>query len=1048
MEADADDSRPTVPDNLIKNGKKLLSVEHDFLSRLTEAARRDGRLLDPLWRDLSEEEEDNVAAHSSSSEEGQEEGIQDATTNIKSLSHYTTQIQLTSSPEEDVRLYEAFRDEFAFFPIANIPHKSFLEGNTWESLLHEQEHTIEDAKVKTFLRANALHIPQQYSESTEGLLEVPRAQFLVIELARIKEGIYGRNFRRNLELLDIRTQSDQLESCLLNPSQEEAALQALRLLRTQWPNPSISVLKTTGVVKVLRRGFKSGSTETIRTECQRIFNIWKDLRDLGEVNKSWGISAEEMDQLRPILQKAGDALVQDLIRNTAATSQKSFATDASKMEDSVGVASAQEIAVKMEDLSFQDTPEPFSVANAFDKFGVVMLNNYLVSIDEYMQQSKDAFEALIIEHLEPRGIIPDGKEAFSLPEAQQKAGRRIDSNYGILDDPDSPIAKLGQKLQHEIPRLLFPNQENNFHLTKGGVVSALPDRTDDGRIIDPQSWHRPGQSLFINNHHAAHCFTLYIPLVHTVANNGAIEFVPGTHIETTYNKVTSDFSLYAQRDATAQHKFALQGEAKAGSILVLDIRLLRRGLINRSLEACPMIYFTFAKTWFCEPDTPQSRRAKSWKDPAVHTKLMILSRLRQLVTGITSSHLLALDEMYGHKHYTNRFDLLLLDGLLSDGLEEQSTAMVNMAAVVHFCTLSEGDKEIMAREFVYSFSQRNHNRKILKLQAIWKEEQHNGDVDSNSRAVSMLYNLAASILIENSTLLKKLGFSSDEHGVCCLLAMLKAHATRQALGCIGVTENQLEESFTSWWHASEGRFTFLSDVAESEEEQANRKILVVFSGLCGGKLVRPEWSDTLMDISRDPRLDVLHVIDPSLSMYCQDPDCLWKGCDYYSFELEAYISNYQGVMFLGEAIGGTAALQFSTLADRVVTFTPTVDVVGCKGIPRPDIPEAVKEAFQQSLLETLKKTQAAISIHYGEACRVDAAQIQRLPRRDNIELIPHDYDGHDLSMHLKSKRVLPELVEIEIREFLEEWGGVADAGGGRSSSRKWRQQQSVMVGSF
>jgi hypothetical protein len=72
----------------------------------------------------------------------------------------------------------------------------------------------------------------------------------------------------------------------------------------------------------------------------------------------------------------------------------------------------------------------------------------------------------------------------------------------MSNDPNSPIAILGQHLQHELPGVLFHGKENDFRLDQVGVIHALP-RND--KAVDPsedaQNWHRDGQSLLSSNHH-------------------------------------------------------------------------------------------------------------------------------------------------------------------------------------------------------------------------------------------------------------------------------------------------------------------------------------------------------------------------------------------------------------------------------------------------------------------------------------------------------------------------------------------------------------------
>jgi hypothetical protein len=58
------------------------------------------------------------------------------------------------------------------------------------------------------------------------------------------------------------------------------------------------------------------------------------------------------------------------------------------------------------------------------------------------------------EQLEPRGLQVDGLNTFDFAEVRQRPGHRVDNRYKILDDPNSPIAMLGQQLCESLPGFL------------------------------------------------------------------------------------------------------------------------------------------------------------------------------------------------------------------------------------------------------------------------------------------------------------------------------------------------------------------------------------------------------------------------------------------------------------------------------------------------------------------------------------------------------------------------------------------------------------------
>jgi hypothetical protein len=115
-------------------------------------------------------------------------------------------------------------------------------------------------------------------------------------------------------------------------------------------------------------------------------------------------------------------------------------------------------------------------------------------------------------------------------------------------------------------------------------------------------------------------------------------------------------------------------------------------------------------------------------------------------------------------------------------------------------------------------------------------------IETDMSDVTSLYELTAKILFQETALLSKMGFTSNEFGVSTALAMLKAFASSPVLEGVGISAARLEETFTSWWHAGRGRFEFMKGTAESKEQRSRRGLLVVFSSLVGDRPSRMERS--------------------------------------------------------------------------------------------------------------------------------------------------------------------------------------------------------------
>ena len=123
----------------------------------------------------------------------------------------------------------------------------------------------------------------------------------------------------------------------------------------------------------------------------------------------------------------------------------------------------------------------------------------------------------------------------------------------------------------------------------------------------------------------------------------------------------------------------------------------------------------------------------------------------------------------------------------------------------------------------------------------------------------------------------------------------------------------------------------------------------------GVGVVRYEWRGSLSGC----HVDKLFIADPGVSassvmrlsncpvtaksFYLQDPTGSWQGesdkvwealmCGvsgirYYKQQLQALLSGYSDVCFIGDSMGASAALLFSELATRVLAFVPIIELEG------------------------------------------------------------------------------------------------------------------------
>ena len=236
-----------------------------------------------------------------------------------------------------------------------------------------------------------------------------------------------------------------------------------------------------------------------------------------------------------------------------------------------------------------------------------------------------------------------------------------------------------------------------------------------------------------------------------------------------------------------------------------------------------------------------------------------------------------------------------------------------------------------------------------------------------------------------ATLMRELNFTQDGAGVGLTTMLSLFKFATPALAA------KLEDCFTCWWNGSEGARMgrFLFHDAEAAEAAASPKdtLLVVFSSL-GSGLCRPEWAGTLrqlgvfkntneasLDSSNkfDERVDVVHAMDPAYSWYNQDPECRWEGGDFFEKEIKkmVYAGSYKNVVFIGDSMGGAAALRLSHLANFTLAFTPQIDVEHYEAVKRLDFTVERRRDFKRKIIESVGGAKGYIEIHYGQDCLED-----------------------------------------------------------------------------
>ncbi|EKX45508.1 hypothetical protein GUITHDRAFT_71319, partial [Guillardia theta CCMP2712] len=119
-----------------------------------------------------------------------------------------------------------------------------------------------------------------------------------------------------------------------------------------------------------------------------------------------------------------------------------------------------------------------------------------------------------------------------------------------------------------------------------------------------QAWHADGEHLFASKDHPLlplHCLNVFVPLVDIVSRgvraNGGTEFCLGSH-RLTCGQEDIIWQSPQHKDTIGHLEPPAPLDCSAGSIVLFDYRVLHRGLANLSEHARPILYFTYARSWF------------------------------------------------------------------------------------------------------------------------------------------------------------------------------------------------------------------------------------------------------------------------------------------------------------------------------------------------------------------------------------------------------------------------------------------------------------------
>jgi ectoine hydroxylase-related dioxygenase (phytanoyl-CoA dioxygenase family) len=185
---------------------------------------------------------------------------------------------------------------------------------------------------------------------------------------------------------------------------------------------------------------------------------------------------------------------------------------------------------------------------------------------------------------------------------------RFDLNLDHISEERDPglfISVIREKMEEVIAPVLVEMFGTDYLINAKGVVTSFPG-------TDSQNWHIDSSWLFKDlPQQPCHFVTCFMPLYTATTAIGPTEFVAGSHVHTHVlgrSTVEEQYPPKAVYDSIIDRSdvCTLTMECDAGDIIVMDGRLLHRGLSNTSDQIRPLVYLSFCPPWYREWPASQS----------------------------------------------------------------------------------------------------------------------------------------------------------------------------------------------------------------------------------------------------------------------------------------------------------------------------------------------------------------------------------------------------------------------------------------------------------
>jgi hypothetical protein len=315
--------------------------------------------------------------------------------------------------------------------------------------------------------------------------------------------------------------------------------------------------------------------------------------------------------------------------------------------------------------------------------------------------------------------------------------------------------------------------------------------------------------------------------------------------------------------------------------------------------------------------------------------------------------------------------------------------------------------------------------------AIESAQQKSHGLDTNTdgtvanddmRIVEALYNCSTKYL--GPTVLSPHGFPATKLGLRSLAA------AGRACGNQGVAA-----SLDRVWHAA----SEVGPLITEDDSETKDTLVVAFSSLGWSGVMRPEWGATLRAAPRDESIAVAYALDTSQSWFSTNPMTgSFDGGAWWDDALVGLCRPYSRVCFIGESMGGTAALRFARhCTGSVVALVPQINLEDFSSPIRADLTPARISDLRGEIEAACLDTKARVAFHVGRQ-EDDLSQLNYLPSivrahlaldqeidlplprdgdtdsltvgHNSMRVVKHDVEGHALGAGLKAQGLLREII--------------------------------------